>query len=109
MRKRWLLATATMAGLVGVVLLVVAMLPPRPGVTKANFDRVEVGMTKTDVEAILGEPPNHQGPPIPKVEQGQFRLAWKEARGDFLVSVTFNMQQEVVEKQWVHLGGWWPR
>ena len=39
------------------VLVVLAMLPPddRPGVTKANFDRVQDGMTKAEVEAIFGE------------------------------------------------------
>ena len=51
MRKRWLLAAGTMAGLVGVVLVVLVMLPPddRPGVTKANFDRIKDGMTKPEV------------------------------------------------------------
>ena len=55
MRKRWLLAAGTMAGLVGVVLVVLAMLPPGPGVTKANFDRIKIGMTKIEVEEIFGE------------------------------------------------------
>ena len=32
------------------------MLPPGPGVTKANFDRIDLGMTRTDVDAILGRP-----------------------------------------------------
>ena len=58
MRKRLLLAAGTMTGLVGVGLLVVAMLPPdnRPGVTKANFDRIQEGMTRSEVRAIFGEP-----------------------------------------------------
>ena len=55
MRKRVILAAGTMAGLVGVVLVVVAMLPPSPGVTRANFDRIEKGMTRAQVEAILGQ------------------------------------------------------
>ena len=56
MRKRWLLAAGTMAGLVGMGLVVVAMLLPRPGVTKANFNRVERRMTIDEVTAIFGEP-----------------------------------------------------
>ena len=38
-----------------VALGVIAMLPPSPGVTKANFDRIEMGMTKAQVEEIFGE------------------------------------------------------
>ena len=32
------------------------MLPPGPGVTKANFDRITVGMTPEQVEDIFGQP-----------------------------------------------------
>lgn len=32
------------------------VLPPRPGVTKANFDRIHKGMNKNEVHAILGMP-----------------------------------------------------
>jgi hypothetical protein len=41
---------------------VLAMLPPRPGVTIANFDRIEEGMTRAEVEALLGEPRVINGP-----------------------------------------------
>jgi hypothetical protein len=55
MRKnRWLLLGLLLASIVGVVLLVLALLPPSPGVTKVNFDRIEVGMTRAEVEVILG-------------------------------------------------------
>jgi hypothetical protein len=33
---------------------VLALLPPCPGVTKANFDRIQKGMTKGEVEGIFG-------------------------------------------------------
>lgn len=62
MRKRLLLSAATMAGLVGVGLVVLAMLPPRPGVTKVNFDRVKKGMTLAEVQAILGDEGEVPGP-----------------------------------------------
>ena len=32
------------------------MRPPRPGVNKANFDRIQIGMTLDEVEQILGRP-----------------------------------------------------
>jgi hypothetical protein len=38
-----------------VILGVLAMLPPSPGVTKTNFDRIEKGMTRAEVEEIFGE------------------------------------------------------
>ena len=54
MRKRWVLTAGMIAGLVGVVLLVLALLP-RPGVTKANFGRIQKGMSKPEIQAILGK------------------------------------------------------
>lgn len=42
---------------VGIVLLSVWMMQPSPGVTKRNFDRILVGMTKNDVEEIFGTEP----------------------------------------------------
>jgi hypothetical protein len=38
-----------------VILGVLALLPPHPGVTKANYDRIQKGMTKAEVEEIFGE------------------------------------------------------
>jgi len=42
---------------IGLTLLVLAIRPwqVRPGVTKANFDRIENGMTVANVEAIFGQ------------------------------------------------------
>jgi hypothetical protein len=54
-KKRLLLIASVPLAIVAVTLGVLAMLPPRPGVTKANFDRIEKGMTKAQVEEILGE------------------------------------------------------
>jgi len=42
-----------MAGTLGML----ALLPTKPGVTKANFDRIEIGMRYWDaIEPLLGEP-----------------------------------------------------
>jgi hypothetical protein len=38
-----------------VILGVLAILPPRSGVTMANFDRIREGMTEEEVRGILGE------------------------------------------------------
>jgi hypothetical protein len=54
LRRRILLSAGLLAAIVGVALGVVMLLPPRPGVTKANFDRMEKGMPIADVQEILG-------------------------------------------------------
>ena len=52
-KKRILLIAALPLAIV-VTFGVLAMLPPSPGVTKANFDRIQEGMTKAEVEEIFG-------------------------------------------------------
>jgi hypothetical protein len=53
-KRRYLIAAALLAASIFVVIVVLASLPARPGVTKANFDRIEDGMTMREVEQILG-------------------------------------------------------
>jgi hypothetical protein len=58
-KKRLLLIAAVPLAIVvtlaiGVTLGVLVMLPPRPGVTKANFDSIKPGMKKAEVEEIFG-------------------------------------------------------
>ena len=52
--KKRLLLLAFLPLVIVVTLGVLAILPPSPGVTKANFDRIEKGMTKAEVEEIFG-------------------------------------------------------
>jgi hypothetical protein len=54
MTKKRLLLIAAVPLVIAVILGVLAMLPPSPGVTKANFDRIEKGMTVAEVEGIFG-------------------------------------------------------
>jgi hypothetical protein len=55
-RKWWIIAVATIAGYIGLAFVIPALRPLRPGVTKENFDRIQIGMTRDEVEAILGPP-----------------------------------------------------
>jgi hypothetical protein len=55
-RNRLFLIVAATAVCVGVALGVLAMLPPHPGVTPANFARIENGMTRAEVYEIFGRP-----------------------------------------------------
>jgi hypothetical protein len=58
-RLRWVLALAGLAVLV--VVGVIFVLWPQPErITRQNFDRIREGMTRADVEAILGPPGDHR-------------------------------------------------
>jgi hypothetical protein len=61
MKRRYLISTAFLAACVGFAIGIAAMMPSRPGVTKANFDRIQVGMSKEEVMAILGEDLGYDG------------------------------------------------
>jgi hypothetical protein len=56
MRKRLILATVAVAVIACIVLAALATLPPRSGVTKANFDRIKAGMSRAEVEELFGRP-----------------------------------------------------
>jgi hypothetical protein len=51
-----LLLFASLPLAAAVTLGILSILPYRPGITKANFDRIEKGITKAEVERIFGEP-----------------------------------------------------
>jgi len=53
-KRRSLISAAVLAACVCIALGVLAMMPPRPGVTKANFDRIKEGMTLEEVTSIFG-------------------------------------------------------
>ncbi len=55
-RKYQLLIVGATTAFVGLTLGALAMLPERPGVTKANFDRIKKGMTRAEADAIFGKP-----------------------------------------------------
>lgn len=55
MTKKRLLLFASLPLSLAVAIGVLAMLPPRPGVTKANFDRIQEGMSRAEVEEIFGQ------------------------------------------------------
>jgi hypothetical protein len=58
-RVRYILAAIFTLAVVGFV--TVALWPPSPGVTHANFDRIQDGMTVAEVEAIMGKPDQRLG------------------------------------------------
>ena len=94
MTKRRLLLIAGPLAAVAVTLGVLAMLPPRPGVTKENFDRIEVGMTRAEVEVILGGP---AGPAFRR----RSRDEWDSNENDDSVAIRFDNNDRVLEKHWL--------
>jgi hypothetical protein len=55
-KKRWIVDAGLLAASVCLTLGVLAVLSPRPGVTLANIECIEKGMTLAEVEKILGGP-----------------------------------------------------
>jgi hypothetical protein len=72
------------------------MLPPSPGVTRANFDRIEKGMTRAEVEEILGEKGDWRWIVQDREEKSEW--AWRANDGPEAV-INFEMDC-VTEKQW---------
>jgi hypothetical protein len=88
---RWLL----LACIVGVVLAALALLLPSPGVTKENFDRIEVGMVRSDVEAIFGGPAYVRRP-----HDRFYAIEWdNDASGEAAV-INFEENGRVASKEW---------
>jgi hypothetical protein len=92
MKKKWWLA---LAALIVIALLlaigVPLLLPPTPGVTYANYSRLEKGMPREDVHAILGTPSN---------ARGNFDV-WQMVDGD-RVRVHYDGNGLVDELEWNH-------
>src|SRR5436853_7092996 len=56
MTQRYFIFAALFMSLASVVLITVLLMSNGPGVTKANFDRIEEGMTLQEVEQVFGRP-----------------------------------------------------
>jgi hypothetical protein len=55
-KRRYVLCAGVLAACVCLAIAVLAMLPAGPGVSKGNFDRIELGMDVSEVEQLLGGP-----------------------------------------------------
>ena len=58
-KRKWLVLTLLLGAGFGGVLAYLCLVN-RPGVTLANFERIENGMTQEQVEEILGSPANYR-------------------------------------------------
>ena len=55
-KRTLMVAAVAVVGCAGLVVLTI--LPSLPGIGRANFARIEIGMTQPEVEELLGGPPS---------------------------------------------------
>jgi hypothetical protein len=98
-RRRLLLMLAGFPCLGALAWGIMAMLPPQPGVTKANFNRIKEGMTLAEVEAIFSfanAKVTNDPDPVSSTLWGD---TWFSDDRDIAVVVWFN-NATVVGKEW---------
>jgi hypothetical protein len=54
-KKRYLLVGSAGVAACAAAVIILSLMSLQPGVTKPNFERVEIGMTRAEVSGILGE------------------------------------------------------
>jgi hypothetical protein len=84
---------------VAVALLVVLLLRPRTRVTPENYDRVAVGTSRSDAEAILGTPVTERDAGGNLRPEGTRELAWEGTTGK--ISVLVDKSGRVVNRVWI--------
>ena len=109
--RRLLLIAGALAAC-AVTLGVLALLPARPGVTKANFDRIQDGMRIEEVDQIFGGPglnfdgfAHHKHTTLVwQADDGS--IAFIEVEGDAVVSKRWGQSNETIMaklRRWLHL------
>ena len=99
MAKKHLLLIASLPLAIAVTLGVLAMLPPSSGVTKGNLDRIQMGMTKSEVEQIFGK----KGKPYLWTGE-ETPLQWDADDGSCAV-IELSDDGVVVHKAWLQSSG----
>jgi hypothetical protein len=93
MRRRayWIAGVViALAGLMALCAYLGRPYPPGPGVTWANVERIEVGMTQSEVEAVVGRSPHtwsRGSMPITDTSPPRYHkvLLWSDMECDILV------------------------
>jgi hypothetical protein len=118
MRSRTLIMM--LAGLaVAVAVVVIALWPTRPNrVTRENYDRIQIGMTQAEVEAILGPLGDYATVPFDNgrsevdpsdlysqvvrsfssIDDASNRVRACWSGNDYLIVITFDPKSEVISK-----------
>jgi hypothetical protein len=92
------------AACLSVVIVGAWFLAPRSRINQDNFDRMQVGMCKSEIEAILGEadrPKKHLG----------FSFVWQEygfwSSGPNWIEIYFENKNEGLSRKTLHLATLW--
>jgi hypothetical protein len=111
MTRRRVLCGLLLASAVLAVLYLCLLTRASAGINKRGFDRIGVGMARTEVEAILGGPPSDYGPgnvifvPMNKPYEslvGDEPIQERWFADDVAIIVTFNEQEQVLGKEMSH-------
>src|SRR5262245_7209905 len=99
-KKKWCAVVVLFLFAAASAVGVVALLPPTPGITYANYSRIETGMTREQVELLLGQPNLDDGEfrnlffPFPGVPHGQASF-WRGDERD-IVAIAFDPDNDFV-------------
>ena len=99
-RKRLIVVIGMLAVLAGAGLVGIMTIPPQPGVTKANFNRIHKGQAKADVEELLGGPAKDQRS-IEGLGSVRVVARWGLFDDGHLITVEFDAEDKVVAKDWL--------
>lgn len=95
---KWRLLLVAFALVIAVPFVVQAMLPSGPGITKANYDRIQDGMTFDEVRAFLGGPDSFTDPSIEgSARRGELLWVNDDKSG---AAVSFDENGKVFDKWW---------
>lgn len=87
-KKGWITIAVGLVLAAVVAIGISAFMPPTPGVTYANYSRLAKGMTREQVDALLGKP----NPeflfimPAPEHNPGNKHVAWGDPEGDIITA-----------------------
>ena len=97
-KKRWIVLAGMLAACVCLTLAVLALLPPRPGVTPADIARIENGMTRTEVERILGGSGTVYFDAVDSPGGQLTEIRWGQPHDETCVDVWFDRDNRVISK-----------
>jgi outer membrane protein assembly factor BamE (lipoprotein component of BamABCDE complex) len=99
LKNRFLLIVLLLVMTACVVVVVLAyVLAPQAGVTKENFDRIEIGMTRAEVQKILGH--KTAGYYISRFH-ADLHNTWEDEYSDDRARLEFDANDCVTEMHWL--------
>src|SRR5258708_4540691 len=112
MRKRIPLALSLVACLALLAYAALWLLSSQPGISRANYERIQVGMTQQEVERLLAGPPRPDPWTVPfeggVAQIGHTPRVW--ADDDAGIRIDFDKEGRVAVTQWApRRESWWNR